>query len=67
MEVRSAIQAIALEHRRRCYGYRRITAELRRRGALPSHFPAGKARIVVNSLAYFLVPALSKTSFSMAS
>ena len=27
MEVRSAIQAIALEHRRR-YGYRRITAEL---------------------------------------
>jgi transposase InsO family protein len=31
MEVRSAIQKIALEHRRR-YGYRRITAELRRRG-----------------------------------
>ena len=31
MEVRSAIQQIALEHRRR-YGYRRITAELRRRG-----------------------------------
>ena len=33
MEVRSAIQKIALEHRRR-YGYRRITAELRRRGML---------------------------------
>jgi putative transposase len=30
MEVRSAIQTIALEHRRR-YGYRRITAELCRR------------------------------------
>ncbi len=32
MEVRSAIQQIALEHRRR-YGYRRITAELHRRPA----------------------------------
>jgi hypothetical protein len=31
MEVRSAIQEIAVEHRRR-YGYRRISAELRRRG-----------------------------------
>jgi putative transposase len=31
MEVRSLIQQIALEHRRR-YGYRRIAAELRRRG-----------------------------------
>src|SRR5438067_11437002 len=31
MEVRSAIQQIAVEHRRR-YGSRRITAELRRRG-----------------------------------
>ncbi len=36
MEVRSAVQAIALEHRRR-YGYRRITAELRRRGMLVNH------------------------------
>jgi putative transposase len=33
MEVRSAIQQIATEHRRR-YGYRRISAELRRRGML---------------------------------
>jgi putative transposase len=33
MEVRSAIQQIALVHRRR-YGYRRISAELRRRGML---------------------------------
>jgi putative transposase len=36
MEVRSVIQTIALEHRRR-YGYRRITAELRRRGMLVNH------------------------------
>ncbi len=33
-EVRSLIQQIALEHRRR-YGYRRITAELRRRRLCP--------------------------------
>ena len=32
----AAIQRIALEHRRR-YGYRRITAELRRRGMLVNH------------------------------
>src|SRR5437879_6538213 len=36
MEVRSAIQQIAVEHRRR-YGYRRITAELRRRGMRVNH------------------------------
>jgi transposase InsO family protein len=36
MEVRSAIQRIAVEHRRR-YGYRRITVELRRRGMLVNH------------------------------
>lgn len=36
MEVRSTIQQIALAHRRR-YGYRRITAELRRRGLLVNH------------------------------
>jgi len=36
MEVRSAIQQIALEHRRR-YGYRRIAAELRRRGMAVNH------------------------------
>ena len=36
MEVRSAIQTIALEHRRR-YGYRRIRAELRRQGMLVNH------------------------------
>jgi putative transposase len=36
MEVRSAIQQIASEHRRR-YGYRRITAELHRRGMPVNH------------------------------
>ena len=36
MEVRSRDSAIAVEHRRR-YGYRRITAELRRRGMLVNH------------------------------
>ena len=36
MEVRSTIQQIALGHRRR-YGYRRISAELRRRGMQVNH------------------------------
>ena len=36
MEVRSAIQGIVVEHRRR-YGYRRVTAELRRRGMRVNH------------------------------
>ena len=36
MEVRSAIQQIVVEHRRR-YGYRRVAAELRRRGMLVNH------------------------------
>jgi putative transposase len=36
MEVRSAIQQIAVEHRRR-YGYRRVTAALRQRGMLVNH------------------------------
>ncbi|HEV2424686.1 MAG TPA: IS3 family transposase [Terriglobia bacterium] len=36
MEVRSAIQQLALKHRRR-YGYRRITAELRRQGMRVNH------------------------------
>lgn len=36
MEVRSTIQQIALEHRRR-YGYRRVTAEVRRRGMIVNH------------------------------
>jgi len=36
LEVRSAIQQIVLAHRRR-YGYRRVTAELRREGLLVNH------------------------------
>ena len=36
MEVRSEIQKVALEHCGR-YGYRRVTAELRRRGMLVNH------------------------------
>ena len=36
MEVQSMIQQLALEHRRR-YGYRRVTAELRRRGMIVNH------------------------------
>jgi transposase InsO family protein len=36
LELRSEIQRIALEHERR-YGYRRMTAELRRRGMLVNH------------------------------
>jgi len=36
LEVRSAIQQIAIEHRRR-YGYRRISPELRRRGMQVNH------------------------------
>jgi hypothetical protein len=36
MEVRSAIQQIAVEHRR-LYGYRRIAAELRRRGMIVNY------------------------------
>ena len=35
-EVRSAVQQVALEHRRR-YGYRRVTRELKRRGFLVNH------------------------------
>ncbi len=36
MEVRSAIQKVAMDHRRR-YGYRRVTVELRRRGMVVNH------------------------------
>lgn len=35
-EVKSTIQQVALEHRRR-YGYRRVAAELKRRGMLVNH------------------------------
>jgi len=41
MEVRAAIQAVVLEHRRR-YGYRRVTRELRRRGFVVNHKPGSQ-------------------------
>jgi putative transposase len=41
MEVRSAIQEIALAHRRR-YGYRRVTAELSRQGMRVNHKRVGR-------------------------
>jgi transposase InsO family protein len=36
LELRSQIQQVALDHHRR-YGYRRVTAELRRRGLMANH------------------------------
>ena len=50
MEVRSAIQRTAVEHRRR-YGYRRITAELRRCGMLVNHKRVAKIMREDNLLA----------------
>ena len=50
MAVRSAIQQIALEHRRR-YGYRRISAELRRRGMRVNHKRVGRIMREDNLLA----------------
>ncbi len=50
MEVRSAIQQIAVEHRRR-YGYRRISAELRRRGMRVNHKRVMRIMAEVNLLA----------------
>jgi putative transposase len=51
MEVRSAIQQIALEHRRR-YGYRRITAELHRRGMQINHKRVARIMREDNLLAF---------------
>ena len=50
MEVRSAIQQVALERRRR-YGYRRVTAELRRRGMLVNHKRVARIMSADNLLA----------------
>jgi transposase InsO family protein len=50
MMVRAEIQQVALEHRRR-YGYRRITAELRRRGLLVNHKRVGRLMREDNLLA----------------
>lgn len=50
MEVRSTIQQIVVEHRRR-YGYRRVTAELHRRGLLVNHKPVSRLMREDNLLA----------------
>jgi len=50
MEVRCAIQQIVLAHRRR-YGYRRVTAELRRQGLLVNHKRVGRLMREDNLLA----------------
>ena len=50
MAVRSAIQQIAVEHRRR-YGYRRVSAELRRRGMLVNHKRVARIMQEANLLA----------------
>jgi len=68
MEVRSTIQQIALEHRRR-YGYRRITAELRRRGMLVNHKRVSRLMRADNLLAMqpraFVVTTDSKHQFEV--
>ena len=50
MELRSAIQTIALEHKLR-YGYRRLTAELRHRGFLANHKRVARLMPLDNLLA----------------
>jgi transposase InsO family protein len=50
MELRSAIQVIALEHKFR-YGYRRLTAELRHRGLLANHKRVARLMSLDNLLA----------------
>ena len=68
MEVRSTIQQIALEHRRR-YGYRRVTAELRRRGMLVNHKRVSRLMREDNLLAVqpraFVVTTDSKHEFEV--
>jgi putative transposase len=68
MEVRSTIQQIVLEHRRR-YGYRRVTAELRRRGLLVNHKRVARLMREDNLLAVqpraFVVTTDSKHEFDV--
>src|SRR5688572_25735076 len=68
MEVRSTIQQIVLEHRRR-YGYRRVTAELRRRGLLVNHKRVARLMRDDNLLAVqpraFVVTTDSKHEFEV--
>ena len=66
MEVRSTIQQIVLEHRRR-YGYRRVTTELRRRGLIVNHKRVARLMREDNLLAVqprtFVVTTDSKHEF----
>ncbi len=68
MEVRSTIQQIVLEHRRR-YGYRRVTAELRHRGLLVNHKRVARLMREDNLLAVqpraFVVTTESKHQFEV--
>ena len=68
MEVRSTIQQIVLEHRRR-YGYRRVTAELHRRGMLVNHTRVSRLMRKDNVLAVqpraFVVTTDSKHEFEV--
>jgi transposase InsO family protein len=54
METRSLIQQIAMERRRR-YGYRRVSAELRRRGMRVNHKRVARIMREDNLLAYDLL------------
>ena len=60
MEMRAAIQQIALEHRRR-YGYRRIAAELRRQGMQINHKRVARIMREDNLLAVRSKPFVSTT------
>jgi putative transposase len=68
MEVRSTIQQIVLEHRRR-NGYRRVTAELRRGGMLVNHKRVSRLRREDNLLAVqpraFVVTTESRHEFEV--
>lgn len=68
MELRSAMQQIVLEHRRR-YGYRRVTAELRRRGMQVNHKRVARLMREDNLLAVqpraFVVTTDSKHEFEV--
>jgi transposase InsO family protein len=67
MEVRSTMQQIVVEHRRR-YGYRRVTAELRRRGMFVNHKRAARLMREDNLLAVqpraFVVTTVSTEGFT---
>jgi transposase InsO family protein len=63
MEVRSTIQLIFAEHKRR-YGYRRVSAELRRRGMLVNHKRVARLMREDNLLSLRARPFVPRTSDS---